>query len=676
MPDYTTSDLRNIALIGHGGAGKTSLCEAFLHVTGATGRLGSVPDKTSHLDLDEDEKEQGHSIDSHVFHVSHGKQVLNVIDTPGAPDFIGPAVAALAAVETALIVVNATGGIQVNTRRMRDHAHRFGLARVIVINHMDAETADLPALVGGLRESFGDIVTPVNLPTGGGKTLIDCIGQDSGEADFSSVADVHTQIIERVSECDDDLMTKYFDEGTLSVEEIKAHFVKALVAGTIVPVLFTHATGEVGIKELLAFVSECCPSPLEGKQRSIRLGEAEQPIGADEGAFVGQVFKVAVDVKSHIKYPFVRSLGGVLAPDSNLVLSGERKGQRPGHLIKFRGGEHKDIDSVIGGDIFAVAKLDLPIGSTVYAEPREGTVAMPKIPAPMYALAIEAKSRGDEAKIGDAVRRFSETDPCFRATHDPQTHELIINGTGDLHLRTILGKMAKQFKVEVNTKPPKIPYRETIMTKSEGHHRHKKQTGGAGQFGEVFLRIEPLERGSDPSMEWSWDIFGASIPGQFEPAVKKGVVELMGEGALAGFPLQDIKVSIYDGKHHAVDSKEVAFKTAGKMAFKDAVLKAKPTLLEPIVNVEVTVPSDHVGDITGDLAQRRGRPTGQDLLPGDLTVITAQVPLARLTDYHSRLSSMTGGKGSYALEFSHYENVPGNEAQAVIDKYKPKKEED
>ncbi|MFQ5412148.1 MAG: elongation factor G [Phycisphaerae bacterium] len=675
MPDYTTSDLRNIALVGHGSSGKTSLCEAFLHVTGATGRLGSVPDKTSHLDLDEDEKEQGHSIDSHVLHVSHNGKVLNIIDTPGAPDFIGPAVAALAAVETAVIVVNAAGGIQVNTRRMRDNARKFGLARVIVVNHIDAETADLPALLGSLRESFGDIVSPVNLPTGGGKSLIDCIGQDSGEADFSSVAEVHTNIIERVSECDDALMEKYFGEGTLSVDDVKTHFVKALVSGTIVPVLFTQATGEMGIKELLSFITECCPSPLEGKQRCIRLGDADQPIAADD-AFVGQVFKVSVDPKSHIKYPFIRALGGVLKPDANLVLSGDRKGQRPGHLMKFKGAEHKDIDSAIAGDIFAIAKLELPIGSTLFSEPREGAVAMPKIPTPMYSLAIQSKSRGDEAKIGDAVRRFSETDPCFRATHDPQTHELVISGTGDLHLRTILGRMAKQFKVEVNTKPPKIPYRETITAKAEGHHRHKKQTGGAGQFGEVYLRIEPMERSSDPPMEWSWDIFGASIPGQFEPAIKKGVVELMEQGALAGFPLQDIKVSIHDGKHHPVDSKEVAFKTAGKLAFKDAVLKARPTLLEPIVDVEVTVPSENVGDITGDLAQRRGRPTGQDLLPGDLTMITAQVPLARLTDYHSRLSSMTGGKGSYSLEFSHYENVPSHEMQAVIDKYKPKKKEE
>jgi elongation factor G len=274
------------------------------------------------------------------------------------------------------------------------------------------------------------------------------------------------------------------------------------------------------------------------------------------------------------------------------------------------------------------------------------------------------------------VRRFTDTDPCFKAVHDPQTHELVISGVGDLHLRAVLSKMQRQFKLTVTTKPPKIPYRETITMPAEGHHRHKKQTGGAGQFGEVYLKVEPLPRGSEPPLEWSWDIFGGSIPTSFEPAVRKGVTELMGQGALAGFPLQDIKVMITDGKDHPVDSKEVAFKTAGKYAFKDAILKAKPVLLEPIVNIEVTVPQDNVGDITGDLAQRRGRPSGQDMLPGNFAVIKAQVPLAKVADYHSRLSSITGGKGSFAMELSHYEPVPSNESQAIIAQYKPHKEEE
>lgn len=676
MPNYATSEIRNVAVVGHGGSGKTSLCEAFLHVSGATNRLGSVTDKTSHLDIDDEEKERGYSIDSHVLNVTHNDKMINLIDTPGAPDFIGPAITSLAAVETAIIVVHATGGIQVNTRRMREQAKNNGLARVIVINRIDADNSDLPALLDTLKESFGQEVTPVNLPSGGGKAVVDCIANEDGDVDFSSVADVHTNIVERVAEVDDALMTKYFDEGSLPSEDVKANIAKAVAAGTIVPVLFTNATGNVGIKELLTFISECSPSPLEGKQRTLVGGEEEKPVKPDIGMFCGQVFKVAVDHKSHMKYSFIRTFSGTLKSDGNLVVSGERKGTRPGHLLKFQGADHKDVDAAIAGDIFAVAKLDLNIGDTVFADASDGKVTMPKVPTPMFSLALTPKSRGDEAKIGDAVRRFAEIDPCFRTTHDPQTHELVISGTGDLHLRVILSRMARQFKLEVDTKPPKIPYCETITAKAEGHYRHKKQTGGAGQFGEVYLRIEPLERGSEPSLEWGWDIFGGSIPSQFEPAIKKGVVELLSQGALAGFPLQDIKVSIYDGKHHPVDSKEVAFKTAGKLAFKDAILKAKPVLLEPIVNIEVTVPSENVGDITGDLAQRRGRPTGQDLLPGNLTLIAAQVPLAKLSDYHSRLSSITGGKGSYAIELSHYENVPSNEAQNIIAQHKPKKDED
>lgn len=675
MPGYTTKDIRNIAIVGHTGAGKTSLCEAFLHSTGITTRLGSVTAKTSHLDLDEEEKEHLHSVDSHVLHVSAHNKVINIIDTPGAPDFIGPAVAALAAVETAMVVVNAAGGIQVNTRRMRDMARNFGLGRVIVINHIDAENADLGTLVTMLRKSFGDVLAPVNLPANGGKAVIDCISKEGGETDILSVAEAHTNIIERVSECDEALITKYLDEGTLSEEIVRANFVRAMVAGTIVPILFTNALKDVGIKDLLEFIADCCPSPLEGKQRTIVQGDKEEPIKVD-GPFVGQVFKVAVDHKTHIKYPFMRAFGGTLKPDAQLMASGDRKGNRTGHLMKFEGADHKDVDAVIAGDIFAVSKLDLHIGNTIFAEPREGTVAMPKLPTPMYSLAVTAKSRGDEAKIGDAVRRFLDTDPCFKVVHDPETHEMVISGTGDQHLRMILNKMHKQYKVDVDTKPPKIPYKETITAKADGHYRHKKQTGGAGQFGEVFLTVEPLERGSEPTLSWNWDIFGGTIPINFEPAVKKGVTELMVEGALAGFHLQDIKVSITDGKHHPVDSKEVAFKIAGKLAFKDAILKAKPVLLEPIVDVEVTVPSDHVGDITGDLAQRRGRPTGQEMLPGDLTIITAQVPLSKLSDYHSRLSSITGGKGSYTMELSHYENVPAMDAQAVIAKYQPRKTEE
>jgi len=675
MPSYTTNDIRNVAIVGHSGSGKTTLCEAILRAAGITNRLGSVADGTSHLDTDDEEKERGCSIESHVLNVPYEGRLLNIIDTPGAPDFIGPAIASLAAVETAMLVVHAGAGVQVNTRRMQDHASHQGLARVVVVNRIDADNVDLERILASLKETIGPAVTPVNLPAGGGKSVIDCIANESGDSDFGDVANAHTEIVERVAEADDALMNKYFEQGALSPDEVRQNIVKAVVGGSLVPLLFTNARGEIGIQEVLHFLAACCPSPIEGKQRTLTLNGEEKPISAG-GSFCGQIFRVSVDPRSNIKYSFVRALAGMLRSDGSLVASGDRKGSRPGHLLKFQGSEHKDVDEGVAGDIFAVAKLDLHIGETVFAEPNDATVPMPKFPTPMFSLAIEPKARGDETKIGEAVKRFADVDPCFRSFQDPQTKEMVVCGVGDLHLRVILAKILRQFKLDVNTKPPKIPYRETITATADGHYRHKKQTGGAGQFGEVYLKVYPLERGSDPSMEWSWDIFGGTIPGQFEPAIKKGATELLAEGAIAGFPIQDIKVSIVDGKHHPVDSKEIAFKIAGKLALKDGVLKAKPALLEPIVNIEVTVPSENVGDITGDLAQRRGRPSGQDMLPGNLAVIKAQVPLSKVADYHSRLSSITGGKGSYAMEFSHYEPVPANEAQQIVAQYKPKKEEE
>ncbi|MCA9256811.1 MAG: GTP-binding protein, partial [Phycisphaerales bacterium] len=487
MAGTPTGDIRNLAVVGHSGAGKTSLCEAILHATGATNRLGSVADKTSHLDVDDEEKESGHSIDSHVMSVFHDGKLLNFIDTPGAPDFIGPAIASLAAAETAIIVVNAIGGIQVNTRRMREQAKNFGLGRVIVVNHMDAESEALDQLVKDIRESFGQVVAPVNLPANGGKAVINCIENDGGETDILSVESEHLNIVERVSECDDALMNKYFEEGTLSKEEIRANFVKAVKAGTIVPLLFTDSVHEVGIKELLNFIVRCCPSPLNGKQYVLKEGDKETPIDPEGDLFVGRVFKVAIDHKTKIKYPFIRVIAGHMKGDAHLCKPGDRKGLRPGHFHHFIGGAHKEVDEAAAGDIVAVAKLDLNIGDTLFASEHEGVVPMPKFPQPMYSLAITPKARGDEGKLGEAIHRFSDVDPCFKTMHDPQTHELVISGNGDMHLRVILHKMKTQFRIEVDTHPPKVPYRETITKEADGHHRHKKQTGGAGQFGEVYL---------------------------------------------------------------------------------------------------------------------------------------------------------------------------------------------
>lgn len=677
MASVGTSDIRNVALVGHQGAGKTSLAEAILHLTGVTGRLGNVADKSSHLDTDDEEKERGISIESHLLFADHGGKLINVVDTPGAPDFVGPAIASLAAVETAIIVVNAQAGIQVNTRRMMDLAKSNGLARMVVINRIDAENLNLDDLLAALKESFGQELTPFNLPVERGKKVVDCLEQSTGQADFGDVAAIHTAIVERVVEVDESLMNRYFEQGEVSREDVRANIGRAIQGGTLVPVLFTDARHEVGVKELLDVIAAVCPSPIEGRQRELKVGDKSQPIVPKaDGPFIAQVFRVAIDPRSNIKYCCVRIHSGTIHGDTTLMLSGDKKGERSGHVLKLLGADRKEFEHASAGDIVAFAKVNFHIGQTLFTAPGEGRIPMPRLPKPMFSLAITPKARGDEAKIGDALKRLCDVDPCFLAHQDAQTHEMVISGIGDLHLRVMLSKMHRVNKVDVDTKPPKIPYRETITAAAEGHYRHKKQTGGAGQFGEVFLKIEPIERGSDPSLEWDWAIFGGSIPGQFESAIKKGVHDLMESGAIAGFPLQDIKCSITDGKHHPVDSKEVAFRIAGKLAFKDAVLKAKPCLLEPYVDVEVTVPTENVGDITGDLAQRRGRPSGQDILPGGYAVIKAVAPLAKLADYHSRLSSITGGKGSYAMEFSHYEPVPSNEAQAIIAQYKPQKEEE
>jgi len=397
---------------------------------------------------------------------------------------------------------------------------------------------------------------------------------------------------------------------------------------------------------------------------------------ADPAApLAGLVFRIGFDPKSNMKYSTIRIFSGTLKSDTSLLRNDQRKSIRPGHILKTQGPENKEIDAGIAGDIVTLAKIeDLKIGDLIHAGKVAGKFDMPAVPEPMFALAIEPAARGDEQRISSALEKLTDEDPCFKVTRDQQTNELVASGLGDLHLRVILEKMQSRFKLALTTKEPKIPYRETITAKAEGHYRHKKQTGGAGQFGEVYLRVEPAPRDSDPSLEFSWDIFGASIPGQFEPAVHKGINDVMQLGVVARFPLQDIKVSVYDGKHHPVDSKEVAFRAAGKGAFIDAVQKAKPALLEPIVNMEVTAPAENMGDITGDLAGKRGRVLGQDMLPGNLVVIKAQVPLAEVTQYNSQLKSVTGGRGSYSMTLSHYEVVPSNVQQQIVAAYAKKKQ--
>jgi len=671
-----TGDIRNIVLLGHGGSGKTSLAEAMLHKTGATNRLGSVDDKTSTCDYYDEEKEHQHSIQSALVNIEHAGKLINIIDTPGYPDFIGPAIKAIPAAETAVVVISAAAGIETNTRKMFELAAQANMPRLIVINKMDAENVAFPELIKSIQETFGSQCRCANLTGADKASIIDCIENENGDSPLMDVAQAHTELIESVIEADDDLMESYLGGEEISAEKIASVFVDALKAGTLIPVIFTDARKETGVQELLDIIVKYTPSPRQAKPVQLKDGENLMELATDPaGPLAGLVFRIGFDPRSNMKYSTIRIFSGTITSETNLLRNDEKKSIRPGHILKSQGGENKEIDAGLAGDIITLAKIEeLKIGDLIHDGKAAGKFMLPAVPEPMFSLALEPATRGDEQKISTALDKLCEEDPCFKISRDMQTKELVASGLGDLHLRIMLEKMKNRYKLSITTKEPKIPYRETITAKAEGHYRHKKQTGGAGQFGEVYLRVEPAERNSDPPLQFSWDIFGASIPGQYEPAVAKGINDVMQNGVVAGFPLQDITVSVYDGKHHPVDSKEVAFRAAGKGAFTDGVRKAKPVLLEPIVNMEVTVPAENMGDIAGDLASKRGRVLGQNMLPGNYIVVKAQVPLAEVTQYNSQLKSVTGGRGSYSMTLSHYEIVPPNVQQQIVAQYAKKKD--
>jgi elongation factor G len=540
---------------------------------------------------------------------------------------------------------------------------------------MDAENAELPRLIKDIQECFGMQCRCANLPSADKASVIDCIENSTGNSPVMDVAQAHTELIETVIEADDKLMESYLGGEQIPPEKVSEVFVQALRAGTVVPIVFTNARKEIGVEGLLNIIAKYTPSPLQAQPMQLKAADKLTVLQPDPaGPLAGLVFRVSFDPRSNMKFSSIRIFSGTLKSDTNMIRNDDKKGVRPGHILKSQGGETQEIPLGLAGDIITLAKIeDLRIGDLVHDGRVAGKFDLPAAPEPMFALALEPAARGDEQKIGTALEKLCEEDPCLKVTRDAQTKELVLNGLGDLHLRVMLEKMESRSKLKVNTKEPKIPYRETITLKAEGHYRHKKQTGGAGQFGEVYLRIEPAERNSDPPLQYSWDIFGGSIPGQYEPAVLKGVNEIMENGFVAGFPLQDVKVSVYDGKHHPVDSKEVAFRAAGKGAFLEALEKARPVLLEPIVNIEVTAPAENIGDIAGDLAGKRGRVLGQDMLPGNMLLIKAQVPLSEVTQYNSQLKSVTGGRGSYSMSLSHYEPVPPNIQANVIAQYaKPK----
>ncbi len=672
--------IRNVAFVGHSGAGKTTLGEALLHGAGLTTRLGSVDDGTSMLDYDEESKERRQTVDSSLFYFEHAGHLLNFIDTPGMPDYCGPAIAANIAVETVAIVISAAAGIGVNTRRMFNVAKNYGLARMIVVSRLDAENANVSDIYQSIQESFGHECHPINLPTDGGKGVIDCLANTSGAADLLDVGECHTALIDCIVETDDALMEQFMETGAVPPEKLGPAIGQAVASGHLIPVLFVSAKHDVGVKELLDAIVKYAPSPLVGKKRTLIVGEGEaaQETAIEpgpEGDFVAQVFKITSDPKSNIKYSIARVQRGTLTSEGQVFAAGERRGQRPGHLLKLRGADHAEIPAGQAGDLIAFAKLDFKIGQVLFAKPGEGHIALPKLPTPMFSLAVEPKARGDVEKISGALQRFAEEDPCFEYLRDAGTGELVMRGLGDQHLTVMQSKMKRQFKVEMTTKLPKIPYRETISSSVKYvEYTHKKQTGGAGQFARVFIDMEPNERGK--GYEFVDKIFGGVIDQAYRPSVDKGVKDQIKHGVIAGYPVVDVKVSLVDGKTHPVDSKDIAFQIAGRQVFKKAFVQCKPILLEPIVNMEVTIPTEFMGDITRDIAGKRGQILGQDMLPGNQMCVRAQVPLAEVASYASQLKSVTAGQGSYMMELSHYDVVPPNVQQQIMAQFKTKDEEE
>ena len=681
MPKFGTESIRAIALVGHGSAGKTTLAEALLARTGEIPNPGTVERGTTVCDFDPLEKKHGHSLYSALTHFTHRDSHVYLIDTPGYPDFLGQAIGSLSAVDTAAIVINAQNGIEMITNRMMQWSAKRNLCRLIVVNKIDADNVDLPVLLAAIQEAFGKECLPINLPAAGGTKVVDCFFNPSGDSDFSSVEEAHRALVDQVVEVDEDLMALYLEQGEVSPEQLHEPFERALREGHLIPVCFVSARNGAGVQELLEIFGHLMPNPTEGNPPVFLKGagqDAEEVTAVPDPKrhVLAHVFKVVVD-------PFVGRLGifrvhqGTITRDTQLFIRDGRKPFKVGHMFLLQGKEHVETDLLVPGDVGAVAKVDeIEFDAVLHDSHDEDQYHLRPLefPIPMYGLAIEPKRRGDEQRISDVLHKLTAEDPCFKVEHTGSTHETVIRGLGELHVRCMLERMADQYKVEVVTHPPRIPYRETVTAKAEGHHRHKKQTGGAGQFGEVFLRIEPLTRGA--GFEFVDDVYGGAIPSQFIPAVEKGVRQVLETGPLAGFPVQDVRVIVYDGKSHPVDSKEVAFVSAGRKAFLDAILNARPIVLEPMVNIEILAPDTNMGDLAGDLSSKRGQVTGTQNLRGSMVQIKGMVPLSELNNYHSRLKSVTGGQGSYSLELSHYEAVPPTVQQQLVAQKKVQHEDD
>ena len=673
--------IRSLAFVGQTASGKTSLIEALLAEAGAIGAAGSVERGSTLCDFDPLERRAQHSLKSAVLHFEHHGTRIHLIDTPGVADFVGQAMTALEAVDTAAIVINAQAGIEMMSVRMMDWARQRRLCRLIVINRIDAQGVDLGALVTQVQAAFGKECLPLNLPAARGTRVLDCFfnrtDQPALQADFSSVERAHRALVEQVVEVDGDFVERYLNDGDVDAAELHAPLEQALREGHLIPICFVSARNGAGVAELLDVIDRLLPNPLEGNPPQFFKGEgaAAKELHAEPDAskhVIAHVFKITVD-------PFVGKMGvfrihqGTVTRDSQLFIGDGRKPFKVGHLFMLKGKEHVEVARGLPGDICAVAKIDeMHFDAVLHDAAEDDHLHLQPLdfPVPVHGLAIAPKRRGDEQRLWEVLQKLVDEDPCLKVEHVPSTNQTVVYGLGELHLRTLVDRLQETYKCEVATEPPRIAYRETITLPAEGHHRHKKQSGGAGQFGEVFLRVEPLARGA--GFEFVDQVKGGTIPHQFIPAVEKGVRQVLDSGVIAGYAFHDVRVTVYDGKHHSVDSKDIAFATAGRKAFVDAVLKAGAIVLEPIVRVEITAPEHSVGDITGDLSAKRGQVNGTDATRAGSITVNGVVPLSELNNYQARLNGLTGGQGRYTLAMSHFEAVPPSVQQQLTGQYRAK----
>ena len=683
MKVYDAAAIRNVALAGHGGSGKTQLASAMLFVSGAVNRLGKVDDGTTTTDFDDEEIARKHTLSSSLAYAEWQKTKINIIDTPGFANFLADARAALRVAETALVVVDAVHGVEVQTEKLWSEAAALGLPRIVVVNKMDRERASLERTLETLHRDCAREVAPVQLPLGEEKAftgVVDLVAMKaytfatdgSGKMTEGEIPPALTdratqareQLIEAVAETDEQLMESFFAEGTLTQEQLVAGLRAATLAGKIFPLVCTSALHAIGIQPLLDTLLACVPSPADRQFAAVNADGTETTVTvSDTAPYSAVVWKTIADPFAG-RITMMRVVTGSLKSDATVNNVTRDATERFGHLLVLQGKTQTHVPELKAGDLGAVAKLKETQTNDVIADKAvKSRFAPMNFPEPVLSYAIEPKSRGDEDKISSAMQRLREEDPSISYARDPQTHELLLAGQGQLHIEVTVAKLKRRFGVEVNLKPPRIPYRETITVATDAHGRHKKQTGGHGQFGDCKIKVEPMPRGSD--FEFVDDIFGGSIPRQFVPAVEKGIQESRMRGFLAGYPMVDFRATVFDGSFHAVDSNELSFKMAGSLAFKDAMSRARPTLLEPIMQVEVYAPNDFAGDLMGDLNGRRGRIAGMDT-KGAMTVIRAQVPMSEMLTYEQHLTSVTGGRGTYHMEYSHYEEVPQHQQAKII----------